>query len=151
VNLAAMDTLRQAFGLPVGYSDHTVGISVGIAAAARGATVIEKHFTLDRTLPGPDHAASLEPAELARMVAAVREVELSLGDGVKMPTPSERRNIAIARKSLFAARDIAAGEPFTEANLTAMRPGDGRSPLDYWSLVGTPAPRAYRAGEKIDP
>ena len=151
VNLAAMDTLRQAFGLPVGYSDHTVGFSVSIAAAARGATVIEKHFTLDRTLPGPDHLASLEPAELTQMVAAVREVEKCLGDGIKMPTVSERKNIAIARKSLFAAQDVAQGQPFTEANLTVMRPGDGRSPLDYWSLIGTPARRAYRAGEKIDP
>lgn len=150
VNLRAMDTLARAFALPVGYSDHTVGINVAIAAAARGAAIIEKHFTLDRSLPGPDHAASLEPAELTRMVAAIRDVEVCLGDGIKLPKPSELKNIAVARKSLFAAQDIAAGEAFTDLNLTVMRPGNGRSTFDYWSYVGQPARRAYRAGEQID-
>ncbi len=150
VHLRAMATLRRAFGLPVGYSDHTEGITVPIAAAALGAVVIEKHFTLDRALPGPDHRASLEPAELGAMVRAIREVEQALGTPHKGPQPGEADVRAVARKSLVAATAIAAGEAFTAANLTAKRPGGGRSPMTVWSLLGQPAPRAYAADEPID-
>jgi N-acetylneuraminate synthase len=150
VNLRAMDTLADSFGLPVGYSDHTLGIQISVAAAARGAKVLEKHFTLDRALPGPDHAASLEPDELAALVAAVREVALALGSPRKTPAEAERGNAAVARKSLVAACAIAAGETFSSANLTVKRPGHGRSPLDYWDLLGRPAPRAYAADEVIE-
>lgn len=150
VNLAAMATLRETFGCPVGFSDHSQGITAPIAAAALGATVIEKHFTLDRTMDGPDHAASLEPDELREMVAGVRLVERMRGDGLKAPSPSERKNIVIARKSLVAARPIASGEPFSLENLTAKRPGDGRSPMEIWSLLGQPAPRAYEEDEAIE-
>lgn len=149
VNLLAMGTMRQTFGLPVGLSDHTAGIAVPIAAIGLGATVIEKHFTLDRALPGPDHKASLEPDELRQMVAGIRAAEAALGQPVKRPAPVEIKNIAIARKSLVAARPIAAGEAFTAENLTAKRPGDGRSPMDYWQLLGTPATRAYAQDEAI--
>jgi N-acetylneuraminate synthase len=151
VNLRAMDTLRAAFGLDVGYSDHTAGISIAIAAAARGAAVIEKHFTIDRTLPGPDHQASLEPGELAAMVHAVREVEEALGDGIKRARPIERKNMVVARKSLVAARPIAKGEIFTEQNVAAKRPGGKLSPMLYWDLLGRPAPRAFDAEEALEP
>jgi len=150
VNLRAMDTLAREFGLPVGYSDHTRGITVPIAAAARGAVVLEKHFTLDRTLPGPDHAASLEPNELAAMVRAVREVELALGSADKRPTPSEVANMAVARKSLVAARPVARGELFTPANLAVKRPGGGVSPLDYYDALGLLANRDYMSDEIIE-
>lgn len=150
VNLKAMDTLRTAFGLPVGYSDHTQGIHVPVAAAARGACIIEKHFTSDRNLPGPDHKASLEPDELAAMIAAIRDIEQSLGDGIKRPTPSELGNMQVARKSVVAARRIQAGEVFDENNLTCKRPGTGVSPFDYWRLLGKPAGRDYCADEQID-
>lgn len=136
VNLRAMETMSAAFGLPVGYSDHTLGITVSIAAAACGATVIEKHFTLDRALPGPDHKASLEPEELKEMVKAIRQVELALGSFCKHPAQSEVGNIVVAQKSIVAARDIKAGELFTEENLTVKRPGGGISPLRYWELLG---------------
>ncbi|HYH23017.1 MAG TPA: N-acetylneuraminate synthase [Azospirillum sp.] len=149
-NLRAMDTLRAAFGLPVGFSDHTEGIMMPVAAVARGACVIEKHFTLDRTLPGPDHKASLEPAELAAMVAAIRAVERALGDGVKVARPSERANIPIARKSLVTTRPIAAGEVIAPDAMTAKRPGNGRSPMDYWDVVGRASPRSYAADEPLD-
>ncbi|RMG36996.1 MAG: N-acetylneuraminate synthase [Gammaproteobacteria bacterium] len=149
VNLRAMETLAGAFGLPVGYSDHTEGITVAVAAAARGARIIEKHFTLDRTLPGPDHAASLEPDQLRAMVEAVRIVERALGGRDKAPVAVERENMAAARKSLVAACAIRAGEPFSESNLAVKRPGTGRSPMDYWSLLGRPAPRDYAADEVI--
>ena len=149
VNLAAMGTLAQAFGLPTGYSDHTTGIAVPVAAAALGAEVIEKHFTLDRALPGPDHKASLEPDELAEMIRAVRAVEAALGSAVKAPTKSEAGNMAIARKSLTAAAAIDPGEPFTADNLAVKRPGDGRSPMDYWALLGRTATRRYEADETI--
>ena len=151
VNLKAMDTLSDAFGLPVGYSDHTRGISIAIAAAARGAVVVEKHFTLDRSLPGPDHKASLEPDELTAMIDAIRTVEPALGDGEKRPTTSEQPNMAVARKSLVAARDIRAGEPFTEESLTAKRPGTGISPMEYWDWLGRPANRDYPADALIEP
>ena len=150
VNLRAMDTLRDSFGLPVGYSDHTLGIQVSVAAAARGAVILEKHFTLDRTLPGPDHVASLEPDELAALVRAVREVSQALGSTEKAVTDSERKNRPIARKSLVAAVTIKQGEPFTADNLAVKRPGTGRSPMDYWDLLGTPAGRDYRADEIIE-
>lgn len=147
VNLRAMDSLAQAFDVPVGYSDHTRGIHIPVAAVARGATVIEKHLTLDRGLPGPDHAASLEPGELAAMVSQVREVERALGDGVKRAMPSELGNREVARKSLVAARPLRRGEPL---ELACKRPGQGRSPFDYWGLSGLPASRDYEADEAID-
>ncbi len=150
VNLRAMDSLREAFGLVVGLSDHTVGIAVAIAAVARGAQVIEKHFTLDRALPGPDHAASLESDELTAMVAAIRATEAALGDGNKRLMPSEAANRDIARKSLVALRPIAEGEEFTEQNLTAKRPGNGISPMAYWRVLGTVAQRAYQTDEAIE-
>ena len=150
VNLHAMATLRRAFGLTVGYSDHTEGIAVPVAAAALGARVIEKHYTLDRSLPGPDHHASLEPAELAAMVAAIRAAERALGSPQKTLQPGEADTRAVARKSLVAACAIPAGAPFTPENLTAKRPGGGRSPFDYWDLLGRPAPRDYAADEAID-
>ena len=142
VNLRAMKTLADAFpGLPVGYSDHTQGIEIAVAATALGATVIEKHFTLDRNMEGPDHAASLEPSELAHMVSAIRHVAQALGDGVKRPTPSELKNRDIARKSIVAARPVAAGEILSEENLTTKRPGTGLSPMLWDTVIGTPAPR----------
>lgn len=149
VNLRAMATLRAAFGLEVGYSDHTSGIEIAIAAAALGASVIEKHFTLDRGLPGPDHQASLEPAELTAMIGAIRHVEAALGDGIKRPSRSELRNRPIARKSLVARRAIRAGEPFTADNLTAKRPGTGISPMRWDDVLGRPAPRDFSADEVI--
>ena len=149
VNLKVMDTLMSAFGLPVGYSDHTEGIAVPIAAVARGAVVIEKHFTLDRTLPGPDHKASLEPSELKQMVAAIRVVEQALGAGRKHPTPSEMKNMSVARKSLVADRSITVGEAFTAENLAVKRPGNGLSPMQYWDSIGTVAQRAYEKDELI--
>jgi len=151
VNLRALDTLRDAFGLPVGYSDHTRGTHISVAAVARGASIIEKHFTLDRNLPGPDHKASLEPAELASMVTEIRDVEQALGDGVKKPSVSERGNREVARKSLVAARDIAAGEILSPENLTCKRPGTGISPMLYWDWLGRTASRAYAADELIEP
>jgi N-acetylneuraminate synthase len=150
VNLRAMQTLRDAFGLPVGYSDHTEGIAVSLAAAALGAVTIEKHFTLDRTLPGPDHKASIEPDQLAALVRGVTDVALALGSPIKGPTPSERANMAVARKSLVALRPIAAGQPFDEANLGIMRPGTGASPMQWWGRLGQPAGRTYAAGEVIE-
>ena len=149
VNLRAMDTLRTQTGLPVGYSDHTAGSTVSLAAVARGARVIEKHFTLDRSLPGPDHAASLEPAELTSMISAIREVSLALGSADKTPSAGERSNAAVARKSLVAARAVRRGELFDAASLTVKRPGNGIAPLRYWSLLGTPADRDYAADELI--
>lgn len=150
VNLRAMDTLRDAFAMPVGFSDHSRGIAIAIAAVGRGAAVVEKHFTMDRNLPGPDHKASLEPGELAEMVSAIRRVEAALGDGVKAPTASERKNIAVARRSLVAARAITAGEPFTAENLTVKRPGDGKSPLLYWDMLGRSATRDYDEDDLIE-
>ena len=152
VNLRAMNALREKFpGLKgVGYSDHTLGIEVPIAAVAMGATVIEKHFTLDKTLPGPDHPASLEPDELAAMVCAIRNIETAFGDGVKKPSPSELKNKLIARKSIVAAGPIAAGERFTDKNLTVKRPGTGVSPMRWDELMGQKATRDYEKDELID-
>jgi N,N'-diacetyllegionaminate synthase len=150
VNLRAMQSIHQAFGVQVGYSDHTAGIEVPIAAVALGATVIEKHFTLDRTLPGPDHKASLEPDELAAMVKAIRNIELALGDGIKRPSPSETPNKNIARKSLVAAKAIRAGESFSESNLAVKRPGSGVSPMRWDEYIGRIATRDYAVDELID-
>lgn len=150
VNLRAMDTLHAAFALPVGISDHTLGIAVAIAAVARGATIVEKHFTLDRTLPGPDHQASLEPDELRSLVTSIRQVEEALGSEHKLPADSEYHNIAAARKSLVAGCTIKKGEPFTTANLAVRRPGGGLSPMCYWQMQGKMAERDYDAGELIE-
>lgn len=150
VNLRSMLAMRDAFALPVGYSDHTEGISVSIAAAALGALVIEKHFTLDRTLPGPDHKASLEPGELAELARAVRQVEAALGSGVKAPAPSELKNRKIVRKSLAAARPIHKGELFSQENLVCKRPGCGVSPFALWALLGSSSERDYDTDDEID-
>lgn len=149
-NLSAMLDLAEQFGLPVGLSDHTPGWECDVAAAALGAQVIEKHFTLDKSLPGPDHKASLAPAELKAMVEAVRHTELALGDGRKHVTASEARNKPIARKSIVAARDIAAGEVLTVDNITTKRPGDGISPMRWYEVLGTRAKRAFAEDEQIE-
>ncbi len=146
VNLRAMHAIKDAFGLRVGYSDHTPGIVVSTAAVAMGAQIIEKHFTLDRSLPGPDHKASLEPDELADRVTQVRQVEAALGNGEKRPCPAEIENTDIARKSLVTTQPIKAGEPFTADNLGIKRPGSGISPMKYWDWLGKPAPRDFDAG-----
>lgn len=151
VNLRAIDGLAARFGLPVGYSDHTQGITVSVAAAARGAVVIEKHFTLDRALPGPDHKASLEPDELTAMAAAIREVEQALGMAEKAPTPAELAVAKVARASLVAARPIRTGTVLTEADLAVKRPGTGVSPLQYWRMLGRRAGRDYQTDELIEP
>jgi len=149
VNLRAMRTIAETFGLPVGYSDHTLGIDVALAAVALGAVVIEKHFTLDQRMPGPDHRASLEPQELGRMVSGIRIIERSLGSERKAPAAEEMPNLAVARRSLVATRDIARGEIFTQDMLVAKRPGTGISPLDLWDLIGTAATRDYVTDEMI--
>ena len=146
-----MTSIAQAFGVAVGYSDHTQGIAVAIAAVALGASVIEKHFTVSRSLPGPDHPASLEPGELKSMVAAIRTIEQALGDGIKRPTPGELKNRPVARKSLVALQPIAAGELFSADNLGAKRPGSGLSPMRWDELIGRPATRAYAADALIAP
>lgn len=150
VNLRAMASMRERFGVEVGYSDHTPGVEVPIAAAAMGAAVIEKHFTLDRNMEGPDHKASLEPDELKAMVSAVRHVEAALGDGVKQPSSSEQKNMAIARKSIVARRAIRRGELLTEENLTAKRPGSGISPMRWFEIIGTRAARDFAEDELIE-
>ncbi|MDI6880640.1 MAG: N-acetylneuraminate synthase [Desulfitobacteriaceae bacterium] len=149
VNLRAMTTMQRAFGLPVGLSDHTPGIAIPVAAVALGATIIEKHFTLDKTLPGPDHRASLEPSELKQMVLAIRQTEQALGSQLKAPTPSELKNKAVARKCLVASRSIRTGEVFTTENLTVKRAGDGISPFRYWEALGQKATQDYQADEKV--
>ena len=150
VNLRAMLAIQSAFGVAVGYSDHTNGIEVAVAAVALGATVIEKHLTLDRTLPGPDHKASLEPHEFKAMVTAIRNVESALGDGIKRPTRSEARNIPVARKSLVAARAIQAGEVFDLFNVTVKRPGTGLSPMRWDEVMGRRAWRDFAADELLE-
>ncbi|WP_442763675.1 N-acetylneuraminate synthase [Malikia spinosa] len=150
VNLRAMISLKSAFGVEVGYSDHTSGIEIPIAAVALGATVIEKHFTLDRSLPGPDHQASLEPQELKAMVDAIRNIERALGDGIKRPSASELKNKPIARKSLVASRPIRAGEAFDADNLDSKRPGTGISPMRWDEVIGRTAPRDFAADELIE-
>lgn len=150
VNLRAMQSIHAAFGLAVGYSDHTPGIEVAIAAVAMGATVIEKHFTLDRNLPGPDHKASLEPVELKCMVAAIRNIEVALGDGIKRLTQSEARNKPVGRKSLVASQTIKAGEVFTPHNITTKRPGTGISPMRWDKVIGRTSPRDFLPDELIE-
>lgn len=150
VNLKAMKTIKKAFGVSVGYSDHTKGIEVPMAAVALGASVIEKHFTLDRNLPGPDHKASLEPDELRAMVSAIRNIELALGSGIKAPSKSESKNINIARKSIVASRAIKKGEIFSENNLAIKRPGLGISPMRYNEVLGRVASRDFSADELIE-
>ncbi|MCP4275857.1 MAG: N-acetylneuraminate synthase [Gammaproteobacteria bacterium] len=149
INLKAMQTMRTAFGLDIGYSDHSEGITVPIAAVALGACMIEKHLTLDKTLPGPDHRASLEPDELKAMVEGVRAVELALGNGEKVPMSSELGNRDVARKSLVAAAEIREGEIFTEDNLTIKRPGTGRSPMEFWDMLGEKSKADYRVDEVV--
>lgn len=151
VNLRGMDTLSSAFGLAVGYSDHTEGILIPVAAAARGATVLEKHFTLDRSLPGPDHKASLEPGELTQMVGYVRALQVALGDGSKAPQASEWDTRQVARQQVVAARDIAAGAILTRMDLTTARSGRGLPPTGLWGLVGRKSDRSFAAGDIIEP
>lgn len=150
VNLRAMVSMKRAFGVKVGYSDHTPGIEVAIAAAALGATVIEKHFTLDRNLPGPDHKASLEPHELKAMVNAIRKIEVALGDGIKQASRSELKNKPIARKSIVARREISAGELFSEDSIAAKRPGTGISPMRWDEIIGKIARRNFAVDELIE-
>lgn len=149
VNLRAMLTIRGELNVKVGYSDHTLGIEIPIAAVAMGATVIEKHFTLDRNLPGPDHRASLEPSELKSMVSAIRNIEVALGDGIKKPSASESKNIPIARKSIVAARTIKKGEVFTSENLAVKRPGNGVSPMEWDNVMGKIAKVDYKMDDLI--
>ena len=149
VNLLAMNQMREVFNKQVGYSDHTVGIEVPIAAVALGAAIIEKHFTLDKNMEGPDHKASLEPLELTQMICSIRHIEKSLGNGNKKRTASEQHNIAAARKSIVAKCAISKGDIFTEANLTVKRPGNGISPMRWKELIGTRAEREYLEDELI--
>lgn len=150
INLKAMLTMREEFKLPIGYSDHTMGIEIPIAAAAMGASIIEKHFTLDRAMDGPDHKASLEPDQLKAMVKAIRHVEAAFGDGIKQPVHSEINNISIARKSIVASKRISKGELFTENNLTAKRPGDGISPMRWFEVLGKKAVRDFEEDELVE-
>jgi len=150
VNLRAMQSIQKAFGVEIGYSDHTPGIEVATAAVALGATVIEKHFTLDQNLPGPDHKASLEPDGLAAMVSAIRNIEVALGDGIKRNTKSEARNRGAMRKSLVASRPIEAGETFSPTNIAAKRPGTGISPMRWDEIIGRTASRDFAEDELIE-
>ncbi len=149
VNLKAMQTLKNAFNLNVGYSDHTKGIHISLAAIALGASVIEKHFTLDKNMPGPDHKASLEPDELQELCTKIREIESALGDGIKQASKSERKNIEIARKSLVAKKKIKKGEIFSEENLTTKRPASGISAMRYDEYLGKKASKDYEEDELI--
>ncbi|WP_072524749.1 N-acetylneuraminate synthase [Clostridium sp. Marseille-P3244] len=150
VNLRAMQTMRETFNLEVGYSDHTKGMEVPVAAVALGATIIEKHFTLDKNMEGPDHKASLEPNELAAMVSSIRNIEQALGSGDKTPSPSEKKNIPIARKSIVAKKYIKAGEELSEDNITVKRPGCGISPMRWLDVLGTKAIRDFEEDELIE-
>lgn len=150
VNLKAMRTIQDAFDLEVGYSDHTKGIEVPIAAVALGATIIEKHFTLDRNMEGPDHKASLEPGELKSMVSSIRHIEQALGTGDKIPSPSEKKNITVARKSIVAKTDIKEGDILSEDNLSVKRPGTGISPMRWYEVIGTKAVRNFQEDELIE-
>lgn len=149
VNLKAIETMRRHFGLPVGYSDHTQGLEIPVAAVALGAVVIEKHFTLDRSMVGPDHAASLEPHELKQMVEKIRNVEMALGNGIKEPAKSEIPNITIARKSIVASRPIKKGETLSEENITVKRPAGGISPMEWERVVGEVAVRSFEPDQPI--
>ncbi len=150
VNLNAINTLRERFGCETGYSDHTQGIVIPIAAVSMGATIIEKHFTLDRRMEGPDHKASLEPDELAKMVQGIRHIELAMGNGIKNPTPEELQNRTAARKSIVARKDITCGELLSEDNITTKRPGNGINPMIWPSILGTRAIRSFRKDEQIE-
>jgi len=150
VNLRAMLSIGKAFGVKVGYSDHTLGIEVPIAAVALGATIIEKHFTLDRNLPGPDHRASLEPDELKEMVKAIRNIEKALGESIKRPSPSEVKNKLVVRKSIVAASTIRTGESFTKENMAIKRPGTGISPMRWEEVIGRSAIRSFESDELIE-
>jgi len=150
VNLKAMNTIREEFNVNIGYSDHTKGIEVPIAAVALGATVIEKHFTLDRNMEGPDHKASLEPNELKAMVDSIRHIELALGNGMKQPAESEKKNMAVVRKSIVAKYNIKKGEVLTEDNLTVKRPGSGISPMKWYEVIGTKAVKDFNEDEMIE-
>ena len=149
VNLRSIDTLRVSFGLPVGLSDHTLGTHVAVAAVARGASIIEKHFTLDRSLPGPDHEASLMPQELSQMVQNIREIGKAIGNGIKIPTPEEIGNRFIARKSLVASRNITKGQRLVPDDIVCKRPFLGMNPMEYWSLLGAEAARDYESDELL--
>ena len=149
VNLRAMLTIKKEMEIAVGYSDHTIGIEVPIAAVALGAAIIEKHFTLDRTMEGPDHKASLEPKELKAMVTAIRNIESALGNGIKVPSPSERKNITVARKSLVAVRDLQAGHIIAEQDLTTKRPGTGLSPMRLYEVIGKKILRSVEEDEVL--
>ncbi len=150
VNLKAMITIKEKFDVKIGYSDHTKGIEVPISAVALGAMVIEKHFTLDKNMEGPDHKASLEPTELKNMVMAIRNIEKAIGDGIKKPAPSEEKNMAIARKSIIANCNIKKGEVFTEDNLAIKRPGSGISPMNWYDVLGKEAKRDFEEDELIE-
>ena len=150
INLNAMLTMSNAFGLKTGYSDHSVGITVPIAAATKGAVIIEKHFTLDKMLPGPDHKASLDPNELKEMVSSIRIVEKIMGNGIKIPSKSEIKNKNIARKSIVAKKYIRKGEVFTKENLTIKRPGKGKTPMEYWKMLGKMGYENYQVDEILD-
>lgn len=150
VNLKAMLTIKDEFNVNIGYSDHTKGIEIPISAVALGATVIEKHFTLDKNMQGPDHKASLEPHELKKMVESIRNVESALGDGIKKLAESEKKNISVARKSIIAKRDIKKGEIFTQENLTVKRPGNGISPMKWFEILGQKAIKDFKEDELIE-
>lgn len=150
VNLKAMLTLRDYFNMKVGYSDHTPGVIIPVAAVSLGASVIEKHFTLDKNMKGPDHRASLNPEELKEMVISIRKVEKALGNGEKIPQPSEIKNMTVARKSIIAKHKIEKGEMFTEENLTTKRPGNGISPMKWYEVIGTKAIRDFHQDELIE-
>ena len=150
VNLRAMLTMKEVLGLPVGYSDHTKGIEIPIAAAALGAEIIEKHFTLDRNMKGPDHKASLEPDELRKMVKSIRNLEAAMGDGRKVPSGSEMKNIKVVRKSIVAKTEINKGEIFSAENITVKRPGTGISPMKWDEIIGQRAKRSYYRDEMIE-
>jgi N,N'-diacetyllegionaminate synthase len=150
VNLNAMIAIKNRFNVKVGYSDHTTGIEVPIAAASLGASVIEKHFTLDRNMEGPDHKASLEPNDLKAMVDSIRHIELAIGNGMKQPAESEKKNMAVARKSIIASKQIIAGEVFTDQNLTVKRPGNGVSPMKWFEVIGQVSKRDYEEDELIE-
>ena len=151
VNLKAMRTMADRFGLPVGYSDHTEGPAVSLAAVALGAVTIEKHLTLDRNMDGPDHAASMEPESFADLVDGIRTICEALGTAEKAPAQGEAEMQSRVRKSLFAAGPVAAGASFRDSDLAAKRPGGGVSPMRFWDITGTPAERDYKADERIDP
>ena len=150
INLRSMQTIGAAFNLPYGYSDHTEGIEISVAAAAMGASIIEKHFTLDKTANGPDHSASITPDELQLLVNSVRNVEAAMGSPLKIPSKIELDNAKVARKSIVALKDISCGDTFSKENLSVIRPGTGMSPMNYWDLIGRKATKDYSQSDFID-